>query len=336
MLCVASVVVPAFNEADGLQQRIDDLAAHLARNFGDAFEIVVVDDGSTDETPAILRDAARRIAPLRVVTHAGNRGLDASIRTGVCAAKGEYIVTYDADLTYAPATIDSLVRAIEEGGEIAVASPYMHGGRCVAIPWWRLLLSRWANRYLSFALAGRLSTWTSVVRAYRGHIAHILIEDGVFTEATFGVLIAALRDGFRVVEVPAVLDWSAQPRKRASRLRPSRIAKHAFHVVYAGLRARPVLLLGVPAFAPGLLPLAVAVGVALRLPHATIALISACTAAVQYASLAAVTYTVASGGTACKRSTSKPSIFPTIKTAPGAASASKNSPPWRPCSLRGR
>ncbi len=97
-----SLVIPCFNEADGIAAAIATAseAARAATSTGDvtAWEIVVVDDGSRDETPAVLAAAAAQDPCVRVVTHAANRGLGAAIRSGLSAATGDVVLYTDADL----------------------------------------------------------------------------------------------------------------------------------------------------------------------------------------------------------------------------------------------
>ncbi|MEZ5430802.1 MAG: glycosyltransferase [Verrucomicrobiales bacterium] len=72
------------------------------------------------------------------------------LRTGFANARGDYAVTVDADLSYAPEHIGAMLdKILETRAEIVLASPYMKGGRTSNVPWSREMLSRWANRFLS-------------------------------------------------------------------------------------------------------------------------------------------------------------------------------------------
>jgi len=107
-----SVVVPAFNEAPNLPalvQEVEDAVSSL----GDPWELVVVDDGSTDDSPALLRDLQARHPSLQVVRFARNAGQSAAFLAGFEAARGEVVVTLDADLQNNPADIPELVRRLE-------------------------------------------------------------------------------------------------------------------------------------------------------------------------------------------------------------------------------
>ena len=115
---LASVVIPAKNEAENLDFLIDELAASLK---GRAYEIVVVDDGSTDETAAVLKRKKAAGMPVRHIRHSRSLGKSAGLRTGMLAAKGEIIVTVDGDgqndPAYVPAMLDKFA---EPGSDIAL------------------------------------------------------------------------------------------------------------------------------------------------------------------------------------------------------------------------
>ncbi|MHB8146350.1 MAG: glycosyltransferase family 2 protein [Vulcanimicrobiaceae bacterium] len=286
-----SVVVPTYNEAEHLDAHITSIDAFLvAFCDGHPYEIVVVDDGSNDGTHDVLRIVQQTCPSVAIVTHAVNRGLDDALATGFAVASGDTIVAFDADLTYAPSIIGALVDALESNHvDIAIASAYASGGSAVAVPWLRSFLSRNANRYLSLAVRGRIATLTCMVRAYRSDVLRSLYAPGVRHEATFGLLFAALKSGASVVEVPAMLDWSAQPPDRAKRLKPMRITRHIARVFQAGIKARPSLLIAIPGLVPGLLPAIVGMALLARASARTLAVVTAITLAVQYGSLLILT-----------------------------------------------
>jgi hypothetical protein len=166
---------------------------------------------------------------------------------------------------------------------MALASAYMPGGEVVNVPWSRKLLSREANRFLSMATNGRFSTLTCMVRAYGSAALHALESTADGMEVNPELVFAALKNGYRVVEVPARLKWTAD---RTGRFSLRRTLEHMFGVLQSGLRHRPALWLGIPGLIPGLLPLVVAVLLLTRTPVATGAIVVTITLIVQYVSLA--------------------------------------------------
>ncbi len=108
-----SVVVPVRNEAGNIAPLVEEIAAALA---GRAFEIVYVNDGSTDATTAELVALARTRSYLRQVKHTVSCGQSAAIRTGVAAARGGLIVTLDGDGQNDPKFLPVLIDALQQGG----------------------------------------------------------------------------------------------------------------------------------------------------------------------------------------------------------------------------
>jgi glycosyltransferase involved in cell wall biosynthesis len=244
-----SVVLPAFNEEAGLHSTLERLCAYL-RGFATAgrWELIVVDDGSTDGTAEVAREFARR-DPVRVrfLQHPLNLGLSAALETGAAAASTSVVVVIDADLSYAPETIGPLVAALEEtGAACAFASPYMRGGSVENVPFLRLAASVAANRLLSLCAFGRLKTLTGMVRAYDARLLCDLLArrgDAEFNSWSAAMMLAAR---LPLVEIPARLAWPAHRRASAGRLRLGSLAARTAGVlrslrVFAGLERSPWL-----------------------------------------------------------------------------------------------
>jgi dolichol-phosphate mannosyltransferase len=102
-----SVVVPVKNEADNIRPLIEEIVRALKGR--ERFEIVYVDDGSTDDTPTLLKTLRAQVPELRAVRHAKNSGQSAAIHTGVTAARGALVVTLDGDGQNDPADIPALI-----------------------------------------------------------------------------------------------------------------------------------------------------------------------------------------------------------------------------------
>lgn len=107
-----TVVVPAYNEAAGLPGALEELASSLAA-IGRPWEIVVVDDGSTDETVEAAREAGRRHAQIRVVENGANLGIGGALRNGVRAARGELVTLVPADIAFDLAHLPALLAAMD-------------------------------------------------------------------------------------------------------------------------------------------------------------------------------------------------------------------------------
>ena len=113
-----SVIVPVHNESANVPLVVAELAAALA-GHRDA-EMLVVDDGSTDDTVARLVDARASNPSLRIIRHCGNFGQSAALWTGALAARGEWLVTLDGDLQNDPADIERLRAAVAADPSLAL------------------------------------------------------------------------------------------------------------------------------------------------------------------------------------------------------------------------
>src|SRR4029453_12290064 len=118
---VISIVVPAFNEAGRIGNSIKKIDAFI-RQSQLSFEFIVVDDGSADNTAEIVRKS--QVEGLRLVQNGRNRGKGYSVRQGVLAASGKYVLFTDADLSAPIEELDRLLGgARKEGGDIVSGSP---------------------------------------------------------------------------------------------------------------------------------------------------------------------------------------------------------------------
>ncbi|HEV7637048.1 MAG TPA: glycosyltransferase family 2 protein [Bradyrhizobium sp.] len=110
-----SIVVPVRNEADNVAPLIAEIAAALDRRW--AYEIIYVDDGSTDATGERLAAVMQQRGNLRRIRHAISSGQSAAVRSGVRAARGAIVATLDGDGQNNPAFLPDLISAVENGGD---------------------------------------------------------------------------------------------------------------------------------------------------------------------------------------------------------------------------
>jgi dolichol-phosphate mannosyltransferase len=193
------IVLPAFNEARALRpllDRIDESMTDEALRY----QVLVVDDGSTDDTYQIAVDASARL-PLMVERHATNQGLGATVRDGilaVCEKGGErdILITLDADNTHTPGLIARMVRMIREGHHVVIASRYQPGSRVRGVPLPRRILSRGASLLMRilFPIRG-VRDYTCGFRAYDLGALKTVVEKGgpgFFDQDGFQVMVDIL------------------------------------------------------------------------------------------------------------------------------------------------
>lgn len=250
-----SLLVPAFNEAAIIEQNLSTLAHYMQTLYGDrAWEIVVVNDGSSDNTADLAEAIAARIPNLRVVHHLVNQGLGGALRTGVRECQGRYIVTLDLDLSYAPEHIERLLDRIQEThAKIVVASPYMRGGKVSNVPWLRRELSVWANRFLCLASKNSVTTLTGLVRVYDADFLKSLALKSPGMEINPEILHKAALMHEPVDEIPAHLCWSTRRAASAATQTPRRssmkILRHTWSIAFFGFLFRPVMFFLIPSLA---------------------------------------------------------------------------------------
>ncbi|MGC4032387.1 MAG: polyprenol monophosphomannose synthase [Tepidisphaeraceae bacterium] len=149
-----SLVIPALNEAANLTPLAERIAAALA---GRAYELLIVDDNSRDDTPAVCAKLAERFPLKLIVRTTPKDGLSGAVLHGFDFARGRTIVVMDADLQHPPEAIPSLVAALDDGADFVIGSRYVAGGEIEGEwPWYRRINSRVAT-WLARPFAGRVA-----------------------------------------------------------------------------------------------------------------------------------------------------------------------------------
>lgn len=229
-----TVVVPLCNEEQGIALLLERLHAARTSLAGYAVRTIFVDDGSTDRTAELLESACTDRDDAVLLRHRENRGVAEAIMTGIRAAGTEIVCSIDADCSYDPADIESMVPLLEDAAMVT-ASPYHPDGRVEGVPWWRLFLSRNLSRLYSLTLGEKLYTWTSCFRVYRrSAVADLPLHHGDF-RGIAELAIRLIRSGQRIVEFPAVLGTRAFG---TSKMRVLRTARGHLGLLAKAVRAR--------------------------------------------------------------------------------------------------
>jgi len=209
-----SIVIPAYNEAARLGSSLDRVLAFISRQPSEA-EVIVVNDGSRDETADIVRSYAQKCEALRLVENPGNRGKGYSVRNGVLHANGDFILFTDADLSSPIEEASKLLDALERGADIAIGSRWVRSElqtRRQSIA--RQVLGRVFNGLLRVLLGLDFKDTQCGFKAFRRDAARALfplqqVEGWGFDPE---ILFLAKRMAFKVEEVPVV--WAHDDRTR--------------------------------------------------------------------------------------------------------------------------
>ena len=206
---LVSIVAPAYNEAAIIQNNLIDLCQYLETLEEEyQWELILVNDGSRDNTGSLAEVFASSRPNVHVVHHVRNEGLGQALRSGFAQSQGTYIITLDLDLSYAPEHVGALLTKIRQtGAKLVVTSPYMKGGKVSNVPRLRLLLSIWANRFLSVAARHNVSTLTGMVRVYDAEFLRVLNLRSAGMEINTEIVHKATLLGVRIEEIPAHLHW---------------------------------------------------------------------------------------------------------------------------------
>lgn len=242
-----SVIVPAFNEEEHIHDNLTRLLRRLDASWPNSSELIMIDDGSTDATRRIAQELAEREERLTVIGHKTNLGLGMALRTGFRAARGDYLVTFDADLSYGLDLIDSLVSTIHATGcKVVVASPYMEGGTVSGVPRLRAWLSRIANGLLRRLSNSHVSTVTGMVRAYDRRFLQMLSLKAVDNQINAEIIYKTelMREG--IVEIPAHLRWTRTDEDTKRRKMHLSLLRTSVDFAFSGFIFRPFLFFVLP------------------------------------------------------------------------------------------
>jgi dolichol-phosphate mannosyltransferase len=201
--------VPCHNEEGNIPRYADELLPALDA-LGAPYEVLIVDDGSTDGTAAAAAAFAAAHPAAKVLALAPNRGLGAALRAGFAAAGGEWIATLDADLTFRPAILkDMLALARAENADLVAGSPYLRIGDMAGVSWLRRLPSLMINALYRGLFGLSLTAFTPVFRLYRASRLRDLALTAEGFEINAEIAARGLLADWRVAEVPAALETRA-------------------------------------------------------------------------------------------------------------------------------
>jgi undecaprenyl-phosphate 4-deoxy-4-formamido-L-arabinose transferase len=223
-----SIVIPVFNEAQSLVALHQRLARTL-ETIGLPYEIIFVDDGSRDESADVLRALRARDAAVRMIRFNRNYGQHAALFAGMERARGDIIVTLDADLQNPPEEIPRLLAALDAGADVV-------GGRRVSRrdPWGRRAASWLVNHATSAAVGVRLRDYGCMLRAYRRSVIDRMLA---FRGSRRYIPVLAAAFASSMAEIP--VGHRAREHGR-SRYGPLRLLRLAFDLSVQVLAIRPI------------------------------------------------------------------------------------------------
>ena len=195
-----SIVIPVYNEARTVDQLISSV---LKVDTGLETELVVVDDGSTDGTRAVLEQAKQKHSNMAVLFHERNQGKGAAVRTGFAAAAGDVVLVQDADLEYDPKEYPHLLQPILDGhADVVFGSRFLGGGAHRVVFYWHYVGNKVLTMLSNMMTNLNLTDMEVCYKVFKREV----LQDIRIRENRFGfeveITAKVARKKWRIYEVP--------------------------------------------------------------------------------------------------------------------------------------
>ncbi len=212
-----SLIVPAYNEQERLASNLSEIIEYL-EGTQKPYELIVVDDGSSDDTISILNDYKAKNSNVKVISYQPNMGKGYAVRMGMLESAGEYIAFSDADLSAPIEDMDKLFCAIEPDYDIAIGSRAVRGSKLAKHqPLYRELGGKALNLVIRVLAVRGIHDTQCGFKLFRGDLARKIFSMCFINGWSFDVeaLYLARKLGFSIIETP--VRWS---HSEGSKLRP--------------------------------------------------------------------------------------------------------------------
>ncbi len=210
-----SIIIPAYNEEKRLSSSLDKISRYF--NTKDLeYEVIVVDDGSTDRTVDIARESGlARSGKLSVISNGENRGKGFSVKSGILASLGEYVLFTDADLSTPITEFDKLWSMLDQGYDVVMASRSIEGSVLkVRQPWYRQTMGRVFNLFVKTFLFADHNDTQCGFKLFKGNAAREIAKKMEVNGFCFDVemIYLAQKAGYRVKETGVLWENSIESK----------------------------------------------------------------------------------------------------------------------------
>ena len=236
-----SIIAPMFNEEDNLQTTLSKINQELEKNNIQDYEIIYVNDGSTDQTWEKAKELEAKNENLKVIGYTINQGRGKALRTGFDFATGDIICTIDFDLSYDVSHITRMIKEFESDPllDLVLVSAYMPGGKTIGVSPFRLFISKLGNYIYRYAFTPKIYTSTCVVRAYKKDVIKSLWLDSDDKEIHLEIISKALANNYKHKEIPGTLT-----KRKVGKSKFKFRATSIKHLIFL-IQERPILLFGI-------------------------------------------------------------------------------------------
>ena len=203
-----SVLIPAYNEEENIIPTLESLAAAL-RAESIPFELLVVNDNSTDSTAGVIEGKSREIPEIRLVHNTPPGGLGRAIRCGLNHFNGEVLAVVMADSSDHPDDVVRCYRKIEEGYDCVFGSRFIKGSKVTHYPPVKLVVNRIVNKVMQLLFLTHHNDLTNAFKVYRRHVIEsILPLQAAHFNITIEMSLSSLIRRYRIAQIP--ITWSGR------------------------------------------------------------------------------------------------------------------------------
>lgn len=164
-----SIIIPARNESENLPQCISEISETLSRNSIE-YEILVIDDGSNDNTPEVIHNLKKEYPALIGIRNNLENGFGRAIRIGLNEYSGDAVAIMMADRSDSPADLVSYWNELQDGTECVFGSRFVHGSRVLDYPLFKLIANRIVNTLIRHAFKIKCNDITNAFKIYRREV----------------------------------------------------------------------------------------------------------------------------------------------------------------------
>ncbi len=204
-----SVIIPAYNEAGNIEACITAIKSRLDIEPDISYELICVNDNSTDETPAIVLRESAKDPRIRLVGRTPPGGFGRAIRSGIAIAKGDAIAIFMADLSDRPDDLVRCYRKLQEGYDCVFGSRFIKGSEVKNYPRVKLLINRVVNKLVQVMFWTQFNDLTNAFKIYR---ATVLENCGPYRACHFNITLelslSALIRQYDIAQLP--ISWEGR------------------------------------------------------------------------------------------------------------------------------
>jgi dolichyl-phosphate beta-glucosyltransferase len=216
-----SVIIPAYNEEARILVTLLRVSDYLQEHFVE-FEIIVVDDGSSDKTSEIADDIRQKIGSIRLVRHSSNTGKGYAVKKGVLSSKHSLLLICDADMSTPIEEVEKLIPYIKDDYDIALGSRALQESDIVVRqPWYRERMGKTFNLLVRTLVMTGIRDTQCGFKLFKGEVARDLFAKSLINGFSYDVeiLFLARKAGYKIKEVP--VKWLNSPDSKVRIIKDS-------------------------------------------------------------------------------------------------------------------